>query len=64
VHDQHLRGVAGGDRETGGAAFERGDALLEHGVGRIADAGIDVAERLQAEQRRRVVDVIEYERRG
>ena len=64
MHDDHLRGVAGGDREPGGAAFERGDALLQHRVGRIADARIDVAEGLQAEQRRRVVDVLEHERGG
>ncbi len=63
VEDDHLRGVAGGDREPGGAAFERGDALLQHGVGRIADARIDVAEGLQAEQRGGVVDVLEHERR-
>ena len=64
VEHQHLRGVAGGDREPRGAAFERGDALLQHGVGRIADAGVDVAEGLQAEQRGRVIDVVEHERRG
>ncbi len=61
VHDEHLRGVAGCDGEAGGAALERGHALLEHGVGRIADAGIDVSERLQPEQGRRVVDVVEHE---
>ena len=64
VHGHHLRGVAGGDRQARGAAFERGDALLQHGVGRIADAGIDVAEGLQAEQRRGVVDILEHERGG
>ena len=64
VHHDDLRGVAGGDREAGGAAFERGDALLQHGIGRIADAGVDVAERLQAEQRGGVIDVIEHERGG
>ena len=63
VHDEHLRGVAGGDREAGGAAFERGDALLQHGIGRVADARIDVAEGLQAEQRGGVIDVLEHERR-
>ena len=57
MKDDHLRGVAGRDREPGGAAFERGDALLQHRVGRIADAGVDVAEGLQAEQRGGVVDV-------
>ena len=63
VHDDHLRGVPGRDGQAGGAAFERGDAFLQHRVGRIADAGIDVAEGLQAEQRGRMVDVLEHERR-
>ena len=63
VHDQHLRGVAGGDRKACGAAFERGDAFLQHRVGRVADAGVDVAERLQPEQRGGVIDVLEHERR-
>ncbi len=49
------------DRKPGGAAFERRDALFQHCIGRVADAGIDVAERLQAEQRGRVIDVLEYE---
>ena len=62
VHHDHLRGVAGGDREAGRAAFERGDALFQHRVGRVADARIDVAEGLQAEQRGRVFDVVEHER--
>ena len=62
VQHDHLRGVAGGDRKRGGAAFERGDALFQHRVGRVADAGIDVAERLQAEQRGGVVGVVEDER--
>ena len=57
----HLRGVAGGDRERRGAAFERGDALFQHRVGRVGDAGIDVAERLQPEQRGGVVGVVEHE---
>ncbi len=52
------------DRKSGGAAFQRGDALLQNCVGWVADAGIDVTECLQAEQRRGVVDVVEHERRG
>ena len=55
----HLRGVAGGNRERRGAALERRDAFLQHGVGGIADAGIDVAERLQPEQRGGMVGVVE-----
>jgi len=60
---QNLRGVPGSDRKARGAAFQRGDALFEHGSRRIADAGIDVAEGLQAEQRRGVVDAFEHVRR-
>ena len=63
MHDDHLRGVAGGDGEGRGAALEGRDALLQNRAGRIADARIDVAEGLQAEQRRGVVDVVEHERR-
>ena len=63
VEHQHLRGMAGGDREAGGAAFERGDALLQHRIGRVADAGVDVAEGLQAEQGGGVIDVVEHEGR-
>ena len=64
VHHDHLRGMAGGDREPGGAALERRHPLLQHRRGRVADAGIDVAEGLQAEQRGRMVDVLEHERGG
>ena len=60
MEDEHLRRMAGGDGEAGGAAFERRDALLEHRVRRIADARVDVAERLQAEERRGVLDVVEH----
>ena len=62
-HD-HLRRMARGDRERRRAAFERRDALLQHRVGRVADAGVDVAERLQAEQRGGMVGVVEDERGG
>jgi hypothetical protein len=56
-----LRGVAGGGRKRRSAAFEGGDAFLKHGSGRIGDAGIDVAERLQPEQRGGVIGVVENE---
>ena len=36
-------------------ALERGDALLEHVVGRVHDAGVDVAELFQREQVRRML---------
>ena len=55
--------MAGRDRERRRAALERRDALFEHRAGRIADARVDVAEGLQAEQRRRMIDVVEHERR-
>ena len=58
-HD--LRGMARGHCKRGGAAFERGHALFQHRVGGVADAGIDVAEGLQAEQRGGVVGVVEDE---
>ena len=61
---QDLRRMAGRRRQAGGAAFERGDALLEHRGGRVADARIDVAEGLQAEQRGGVVDAFEHVRCG
>ena len=40
-------------------ALERRDPLLEHVVGRVHDAGIDVAELLQREQARGVGGVVE-----
>ena len=43
------------------ASFERGNALFQHRVCGIAYAGIDVAERLQTEQRSRVIHVVEHE---
>jgi hypothetical protein len=64
VHHDDLRGMTGGDREPGGAALERRHPLLQHRRRRIADAGIDVAEGLQAEQRGRMVDILEHERGG
>ncbi len=36
--------------ERGDAAFQRRDALLQHRLGRVHDAGVDVAELLQREQ--------------
>ncbi len=63
MKNQNLRRVAGSDRKPCRAAFERSDPLLEHGVGRIADARIDVAEGLQPEQRGGVIDAFEYEGR-
>jgi hypothetical protein len=61
VEHQKLRGVARGDGQRRGAAFKRCDALFEHRLGRVHDAGVDVAEGLQAEQRGCVIGVIEDE---
>jgi hypothetical protein len=58
VERHQLRGMTGCDGEGSCAAFQRGDALFEHGVGRITDAGVDVAERLQPEQRGGVVSIV------
>src|SRR5439155_3057742 len=44
------------------AAFERGDALLERADRRVGDARVDVAEGLQVEQARCMVDAVEHER--
>ena len=59
MEHQHLRRVARGDGEPRRAAFERGDALLQHRLGGVGDAGIDVAEGLEIEQSRGVLDVVE-----
>ncbi len=56
---EHLGGVTGRDGDRRAAAFERRDALLEHVVGGIHDAGVDVAERAQAEEVGGVVGVLE-----
>ena len=64
MEDQELRGVAGGHRQRSRAAFERGNTLLQHGLGRVHDPGVDVAELLQAKQRGGMVDIVEDEGRG
>ena len=50
---------AGGDGEPGGAAFERGDALFEHVVGGVHQAGVDVAEFLEGEEIGGVLGAVE-----
>ncbi len=44
------------------AALQRGHALFEGAHGGVGDARVDVAERLQIEQTRRVVGAVEHER--
>ena len=59
-----LRGLSGRRRNRSDAVLERGDALLEHGHGRVHDARVDVAEPLQREEVRRVLGVLEDVRPG
>src|SRR4029078_3778895 len=56
--------MARGNGEPGRAALERGHTLLQHSTSWIADTRVDVAERLQAEQRRCVIDLVKHESRG
>ncbi len=63
-HREVQRGLAARGRDGPHAAFERRHALLEHRVGRIGDARIDVPAALHVEERRRVVRVAEDEGGG
>ena len=42
--------MPGGQRQRADAAFQRGDALLQHVRGRVHDARVDVALHREAEQ--------------
>ena len=64
VQRDQLRRMARGHGQRRRAAFQRRDALLQHVAGRVHDARIDVAEGLQAEQRRGMVGVVEDVGRG
>ncbi len=59
MEDEHLRRVTRGHGKRGGAALKCRDPLLEHGLGRIRDARIDIAEGLEVEQRRGMINVLE-----
>ncbi len=61
---QMQRGLARRRGDRADAVLERGDALLEHGHGRIRDARIDVAGALHVEQRGGVLAVAEHEGGG
>jgi hypothetical protein len=61
LEHHHLRGVTGCGRKRRGAALKRCDAFFQHRRGRVGDAGIDVAERLQPEQRCGMIGVVEHE---
>lgn len=57
-------GLAAGYGNCANAAFERCHALLQHGIGRVADATVDVARSLQVEQAGRVVAGFKDKGRG
>ena len=54
----------GCDGEAGGAAFERCDAVLEHTLGGVGQAAVDVARVLEAEAGLSVIEVMEDVARG
>uniref|UniRef100_A0A914YCT4 Uncharacterized protein n=1 Tax=Panagrolaimus superbus TaxID=310955 RepID=A0A914YCT4_9BILA len=58
------RGLSRGQRQRADAAFQRGQALLQHVGGGVHDAGVDVARHLQVEQVGTVLGVIERIRYG
>ena len=60
MENQNLRRVARRHGKPRRPALERGDAFLEHGGRRIADARIDVAKGLQPEQRSGVIDAFKH----
>ena len=59
LHRECRRCLARPHRQRRDATLERRDALLERIAGRVHDAAVDVAERLQREQAGRVIGVIE-----
>ena len=59
LHRESRGRLTAGQRQPRDAAFERGDALLQHIVGRVADARVDVAEFLQREQIGGVLGAVE-----
>ena len=61
---QELRGMAGRGGDRGAAAFQAGDALLQHRDGGVGQARVDVAEIVQVEERRGVIHVVEHVSRG
>ena len=53
------RRLPGGDAQRADAAFELGDALLEHVGGRVGDARVAIALHLEIEQRGAVLGAVE-----
>ena len=64
VEDQKFGRMARGDGKRRCAAFKRRDATFENRIGRVGDAGVDIAERLQSEEGGGMIDIVEHERRG
>jgi len=58
------RGHAARGADRTDAAFERGDALLQHCGRRVGDPRVDVAGAFEVEQRRGVVGILEHVGRG
>ncbi len=58
------RSLAGRNRERADAAFELGDALLQHGAGRIGDAAVTITFGLEIEERRAMIGAVEGVGRG
>jgi anti-sigma factor RsiW len=56
---EERRGLSRGERQRGHAAFQRGDAFFQNRLGRIHNAGVDIAELLEREQVARVLGGIE-----
>jgi hypothetical protein len=64
VLDRHRRGgLARADTQCRDAPFEGGDALFEHRVRRVHDAGVDVAKFLEAKEVGRMLGAAELIRR-
>ena len=61
VEHDLLGGMAGSNRQSRGPALQGGHPLFQHRAGRVGDAGIDVSEGLQAEERRGMIDILEHE---
>ena len=59
LEGDELRRMAGGHRESRSTALEGCHPFLEYSLGRVHDAGIDVAESLQPEQRGGMVGIVE-----
>src|SRR5690606_7830609 len=64
AEDQHLGRMARCRGEGRRAPFECCNALFQNGLCGVHDPGVDIAERLQAEQRGGMVDIVEDEARA